>query len=253
MLCSTLMDPPFSGLLNFNKPTGITSAKALYRVRRITGLRKSGHAGTLDPAADGVLLLCFGKGTKRVERLMDLPKSYHAVGRLDVTSASFDSDSPHQPVDVATVPTANAVTDAATQLVGAIQQIPPVVSAIKVGGKPSYRLARTGKPPELAARTVQVYGLAITHFAWPEVRFDVHCGRGTYVRALIRDLGALLGTGGCLTGLTRTAIGPFRLADSTSFEDLEAGLFSSRRMEVEQLDALLDEVCPRQLPGDSLG
>ncbi len=250
MLSSTFMDPAFSGLLNFNKPTGITSAKALYRVRSLTGLRKSGHAGTLDPAADGVLLLCFGKGTKRVERLMDLPKSYHAVGRLDVTSASFDSDSPHQPMDVTTVPSETAVADAARLLVGAIQQIPPVVSAIKIGGKPSYRLARTGKPPVLAARTVQVYSLEISHYAWPEVAFDVRCGRGTYVRALIRDLGTHLGTGGCLTGLTRTAIGPFQLANSTTFEDLEAGLFAERRLDVDRLDSLLDKVSPAASPAD---
>ncbi len=209
------------GIINFNKPTGITSAKALYRVRKITGVRKSGHAGTLDPGADGVLVLCLGKATKLVETLMDQPKLYRAKARLDVTSESFDSDRPLVEVPVATVPDESAVRAACRCFQGAVEQVPPAISAIKVGGRPAYKLNRAGQTLELKARTVQFYWLHVHHYQWPTIDFEVACGRGTYVRGLIRDLGAALGTGGCLTGLTRTAVGPFRVADAHSFADLE--------------------------------
>ena len=209
------------GIINFHKPIGITSAKALYRVRRITGQRKSGHAGSLDPAADGVLILCLGRATRLVERLMDQPKVYRATARLDVTSTSYDSDRPLEPVAVARVPDETAVRAAAATLEGVIQQAPPAVSAIKIGGRAAYDLERAGKPPELAPRPVRVYWLEVTSYAWPALEFAVACGRGTYVRALIRDLGAALGTGGCLTGLTRTRVGPFALEEAWTFEALE--------------------------------
>lgn len=229
----------FDGLLNFCKPTGTTSAKALYKVRSLTGIRKSGHAGTLDPAADGVLLLCMGRATKRVEALMNLPKVYRAVGRLDVSSKSFDSDSPHEPVEVGTVPTEAQVAEALAEFKGEIQQVPPAVSAIKVGGTRAYKLARRGMPVDLPARAVQIYSLTLSRYAWPELEFELACGRGTYVRAIIRDLGLKLGTGGCLTALTRTAVGPFAADEATSFSDLEQGLFEQRRLPLEQLDCLL--------------
>jgi tRNA pseudouridine55 synthase len=210
------------GIINLNKPAGITSAKALYRVRKITRVRKSGHAGTLDPAADGVLVLCFGEATKLVEALMDQPKLYRATARLDVTSNSFDSDCPLVEVPIAAVPDEHAVRVACGSLEGAIEQVPPAISAIKVNGRPAYKHSRAGQPLELRARTVRVYWLHVHHYRWPTVDFEVACGRGTYVRALIRDLGGILGTGGCLTALTRTAVGPFRLAAAHTFADLEA-------------------------------
>ena len=129
------------GLINLNKPTGITSAKALYQVRSITKVRKSGHAGTLDPAATGVLVLCLGKATKLVESMMNQPKVYRATARLDVTSESFDSDRPLVPVEVKCVPTADDVRLACERFVGEIEQVPPKISAIKVGGVPAYKLA----------------------------------------------------------------------------------------------------------------
>ena len=204
-----------------NKPVGITSAKALYRVRSITRVRKSGHAGTLDPAADGVLVLCLGRATKLVESVMDQPKVYHATARLDVTSGSFDSDSELTHVDVATPPPAERVVKALASFEGCISQLPPAVSAIKIGGRPAYKLARKGEVVELKPRPVRVYWLRLCSYLWPDIRFSMCCGRGTYVRALIRDLGEVLGTGGCLTGLTRAAVGPFILERSATFADLE--------------------------------
>lgn len=232
--------PQFDGLLNFHKPTGITSAKALYRVRSLTGIRKSGHAGTLDPAASGVLLLCMGRATKRVELLMNLPKVYRATGRLDVTSKSLDSDSPHEAVVVSKIPSPDEVALAAREFVGPIKQVPPLVSALKVGGTRAYKLARQNRAVDLPPRTVQVYGMEVLRYDWPVIEFEVACGRGTYIRAIIRDLGRKLGAGGCLTALVRTAVGPFSLAEATSLQDLEEGLFDRRRVGLEELDRLLN-------------
>jgi tRNA pseudouridine55 synthase len=209
------------GLIILNKPAGITSAKALYRVRKLTGVRKSGHAGTLDPAAEGVLILCLGAATKLVERLMDQPKLYRATARLDVTSESFDSDRPLQAVHVGRVPEAAEIVAAMRQFEGEIMQVPPAVSALKVGGRPAYKLERAGRAVELAPRRVRVYWSRMRRYAWPELEFEVSCGRGTYVRALIRDLGTALQTGGCLTHLTRCAVGPFRVEDAWTLSALE--------------------------------
>ncbi|UCG17165.1 MAG: tRNA pseudouridine(55) synthase TruB [Phycisphaerales bacterium] len=210
------------GLINLLKPTGITSAKALYRVRKITGVRKSGHAGTLDPGADGVLVLCLGKGTKLVERIMDQPKVYRATARLDVTSESFDSDSDLTAVDVEAVPSQEDVIRALASFEGCIQQVPPRISAVKLGGQPAYKRARTGEGLELAPRTVTIYWVFVHTYDWPTLDFELACGRGTYVRSVVRDLGAALSTGGCLTSLTRTAVGPFTSNEGWTFEGLEA-------------------------------
>lgn len=211
------------GVINLDKPVGITSAKALYRVRAITRQRKSGHAGTLDPAASGVLILCLGKATKLVERLMDLPKVYRATARLDVTSESFDSDRPLVPIPVSAPPGADAVRNALASFVGTIQQVPPAISAIKIGGVPSYKRAVRGDARPLQPRPVTIYSAKLHACDWPTIDFEVCCGRGTYIRALIRDLGLRLGTGGCLTALQRTRVGPFTIEDAWTLERLSAG------------------------------
>jgi len=208
------------GLLNVYKPVGLTSARALDQVRRITGERKSGHAGTLDPAAEGVLLICLGRGTKLVERLMDLPKVYRATARLDCVSRGFDSEKGVQPVSVARVPSEAEVRAALGALEGWIEQVPPAFSALKVCGVAAYKLARRGRFPELPPRRVHVYWIHVWRYAWPELNFEVACGRGTYIRALVRDLGVRLGTGGCLTGLVRRAVGPFHVASAWALGQL---------------------------------
>jgi tRNA pseudouridine55 synthase len=208
------------GIINLHKPTGITSAKALYAVRKIVGQRKSGHAGTLDPAAGGVLVLCLGRATKLVERIMDQPKVYRARARLDVTSESFDSDSPLIEVPVESQPDEAAVRAALARFEGEIQQVPPAVSAVKVGGQPAYKLQRRGRLLRLQPRAARIYWIRLHGFDWPEIEFEMACGRGTYVRALMRDVGQYLGAGGCLTALTRASVGPFRLSDAWTLEAL---------------------------------
>jgi tRNA pseudouridine55 synthase len=168
-----------------------------------------------------VLLLCLGKATKLVERLMELPKVYRASARLDVTSESFDSERPLIPVPIARQPTVEEAGAAARRLEGLIEQVPPAVSALKVGGRRAYRLERSGRPVTLQPRPARVYWLHIHTWDFPRLDFEVACGRGVYVRALIRDLGALLGVGGCLTGLSRTRIGPFAIEDAWTLERLE--------------------------------
>lgn len=208
------------GIINFEKPSGITSAKALYKVRSITRQRKSGHTGTLDPAASGVLVICMGRATKLVETIMDQPKVYRAKARLDVTSKTFDSDGPTTPIEVPSVPSNTALRDAIMSFEGTIEQTPPAVSAIKVGGVPAYKRVARGQPVKLQPRPVKIYWIHLYGYNWPEIDFEVCCGRGTYIRALIRDLGDKLGTGGCLTSLTRERVGPFARSDAWTLERL---------------------------------
>jgi len=244
------------GIINLNKPTGITSAKALYCVRSITGERKSGHAGTLDPAASGVLLLCLGRATKLVESIMDQPKVYRATARLDVTSESFDIDRPLTVVEFPNIPTIDAVRTACADFEGVIQQTPPQISAVKVRGIPAYKRKAGEVPTVLAPRSVTVYWLHVHAFAWPTIDFAVCCGRGTYVRSLIRDLGHRLGTGGCLTSLARSQVGPFSVEDAWSLDTLrKAAGPIEYLMDLERARAALAQACveiPAPRPHDSL-
>ena len=229
------------GIINFHKPVGITSAKALYRVRKITGQKKSGHAGTLDPGASGVLVLCLGRATKLVERIMDQPKVYRAKARLDVTSRSLDADDPFVEVECDGPPTRAQVAAACCSFEGVIDQVPPKISAIKVGGVPAYKRTRRDEPLRLEPRSVRIYWLHIHAFDWPTLDFEMCCGRGTYVRSLIRDLGERLGTGGCLTSLVRSRVGPFRLDEAWSFETLEtAATAEGYLVGLDQARELLD-------------
>ncbi len=228
------------GLIIFNKPVGITSAKALYRVRKIVKQRKSGHGGTLDPGATGVLVLLMGKGTKLTELIMNQPKVYRATARFDVTSESLDSDSGLLPVQVARVPDEMVVLTAARTFEGEIQQIPPKISAVKVGGKPAYKRAWQGEDIPLAAKTVQIYWLAVHAYHWPKIDFEMACGRGTYVRSLIRDWGKAMGVGGCLTSLSRTRIGPFSIDNTATFDQLESDAPEQHVIPLEEARRLLD-------------
>ena len=214
-------DTPLYGLILLDKREGLTSAQALYRVRKLTGQHKSGHAGTLDPAARGLVILCLGRGTKLVEALMDQPKVYRATARLDVTSASFDRGKAFEPVEVAEPPSAEQVQAALGCFEGEIEQVPPAISAVKVDGIPAYKRTHEQEEFELKPRPARIYWLHLHRYDWPELEFEMACGRGTYVRSLIRDLGVALGTGGCLTVLVRTRIGPFTLDDAWTLESLE--------------------------------
>ncbi|MBL8878282.1 MAG: tRNA pseudouridine(55) synthase TruB [Phycisphaerales bacterium] len=209
------------GLIVLNKPPGISSAQALGWVRRVTRQRKSGHAGTLDPLAEGVLLICLGRATKLVERLMGLPKTYETTVRLDVTNETYDLERPLIPVPGAKQANREAVAQALARFEGEIDQVPPPSSAIKIGGLAAYRRMRAGETFEMPVKRVRIDSICLTTYEWPELKFVMTCGRGTYVRSLVRDLGAALVCGGVMTHLRRSAVGPFDLVMSKSPQEIE--------------------------------
>jgi tRNA pseudouridine55 synthase len=212
----------FQGILNLDKPVGLSSARAVDRVKRLLPRgTKIGHAGTLDPFASGVLLLLIGKSTRLCERLMDSPKRYEATIKLGATTPTDDPESEATEIPGAVAPETDAILAALQTFVGQIRQLPPTFSALKVGGRRAYDLARKGKPVELAARIVRVDSIEMLDYAWPLVRAKIDCGRGTYIRAIARDLGAALGVGGHLTELRRTRVGEFFDSESVKLETVQ--------------------------------
>ncbi|MBI5763067.1 MAG: tRNA pseudouridine(55) synthase TruB [Planctomycetes bacterium] len=210
--------PTPNGLLNLYKPVGKSSANYVYRLRRVFNLRKVGHAGTLDPFADGVLVACIGRGTKLVERLMNLPKHYRTTLRLGVTNATYDTEKPFDPVPGAAAPDRSAIETALTAMTGRIQQVPPSFSAVRIGGVQSYKLAARGAPAPRQPKEVRIDRIDILAYDYPTLTLDIHCGRGTYIRAIARDLGRILACGACCETLQRTAVGPFRVEDSVDLQ-----------------------------------
>jgi tRNA pseudouridine55 synthase len=211
------------GVLNVDKPADLSSARVVSVVKRLLPRgTKIGHAGTLDPFATGVLLLLVGKATKLCERLMNEPKQYEATVKLGGTTATDDPESPETPTPGAAPVAPETVRAALAPLVGEVLQRPPAYSALKVAGRPAYKLARGGQVVELEPRRVRVYGIELLGYEWPVVTIRVDCGRGTYVRAIARDLGTALGVGGYLTQLRRTRVGPFAAADAVTPARLQA-------------------------------
>jgi tRNA pseudouridine55 synthase len=215
------------GIINLNKPLGMSSARAVAMVKRLLprGV-KIGHAGTLDPFATGVLLLLIGKATRLCEQLMDQPKQYVATIKLGATTQTDDPECPETPWPGVQPVERERVEIALTSFVGEIQQRPPAYSAIKVGGRRAYDLARKGREVVLERRAVQVYGIELLEYSWPLARVRIDCGRGTYIRAIARDLGEALSTGGYLTTLTRTRVGSYLLAASVDIARLQGGPIS---------------------------
>jgi tRNA pseudouridine55 synthase len=211
-----------AGVLNVDKPPGRTSFQIVSLVRRLSGVRKVGHAGTLDPLATGVLLVCLGQAVRVSEYLMELPKTYLATVRLGIATDTFDTEG--ETVfegDPSTVGEAS-LREALDTLRGRGEQTPPVYSALKVGGTPAHRLARAGKPVSLRPRPARIDSIELLSFASPSLELEVRCGKGTYIRTLADDLGQLLGCGAHLTALRRSAVGPFQVEDAVSAEGLEA-------------------------------
>jgi tRNA pseudouridine55 synthase len=212
------------GVINLDKPAGQSSARMVGIIKRQLLPRgtKVGHAGTLDPFATGVLLILVGRATKRCEELMHGQKEYLARLRFGATTPTLDPESA-ETVDAQVRPVDEpALRQAMAALVGEIEQMPPVYSALKIGGRPAYELARKGKPVELKARRVRIDALELLRFNWPEAEIRVACGRGTYIRSLARDVAAALGTLGYVRELRRTQVGPFRIEQSVTLEKLLA-------------------------------
>ena len=214
------------GIINVDKPPGITSAGAVGRVKRLLPKgTKIGHAGTLDPFATGVLLLLVGKATKLCESLMDQPKQYVTTVMLGSTTPTDDPESSQIVWPALTTvdpPSISKIDHTLQKFVGQIIQQPPIYSALRVNGKRAYALARAGKVPVLAPRQVNIYSIENVGYEWPLLRLKVDCGRGTYIRSLARDIGAALDVGGHLTQLRRTRVGDFWIDSAMPLADLSA-------------------------------
>lgn len=210
------------GFLNLYKPAGMTSMEALRRVKRITGQRrKVGHAGTLDPLAEGVLPICFGQATRLMEHVVSGVKRYRMTVRLGARSNTYDAEGDVEEVASPDALTRSEIAAALISFVGVIAQVPPMFSAIKVDGQRLYDLARSGKVIDRPPRQVQVHAIHIDEIDLPFLRLTVDCGRGTYLRSIAHDLGQALGVGAYVTGLTRVSCGQFIAEDGIDLFSLE--------------------------------
>lgn len=206
-----------------NKASGMTSHDVVARVRRIAGQRRVGHAGTLDPAATGVLPVLLGQATRVAEYLSESGKAYRATIRFGVETTTYDGEgaiTSESPVQL----TLDDIERALPRFLGDQEQLPPIYSAIKRGGVPLYALARAGKEVQVTARRVHIDELRVVGWESPTLMLDVECGKGTYIRSLAHDLGQLLGPGAHLAGLVRTRSGPFTLDQAITVEELGAAV-----------------------------
>ncbi|MFM1920344.1 MAG: hypothetical protein RLZZ303_1978 [Candidatus Hydrogenedentota bacterium] len=209
-----------TGILLVDKPSGMTSHDVVDRVRKAAGTRRVGHTGTLDPNATGLLVLCLGKATRLSEHLTGLDKTYEGTMRLGITTDSYDSDGEvvqERPVPELTLEQIQAICDRFT---GAIEQLPPMVSAVKVGGERLYKIARKGEVVERQPRKVTVHEFKVLEYNAPDALIRVRCTSGTYVRALCHDVGEILGCGAILSSLRRTQVGRHSVADAATLDDL---------------------------------
>ncbi len=231
MVCITfltfaIMDKPTNvfeegQVLLINKPLHWTSFDAVRKIRNLIRIKKVGHAGTLDPLATGLLIICTGKFTKRINEFMAQEKEYTGTFTLGATTPTYDLESiPENPKSYDTL-TEAAIKEATMNFTGEIMQVPPAHSAIKVDGKRVYELARQGKEVKLEPRKLFIKEFQIVHIELPVVHFRVVCSTGTYIRSLANDFGAALGCGGYLSSLCRTRIGEFDITNAMSMMEFE--------------------------------
>lgn len=234
--------PSMDGLLILDKPSGPTSFALVDRVRRLCRIRRVGHAGTLDPLASGILLILLGQATRIARYLEPLPKEYRAVIKLGVATDTDDAEG--RIISQAEVPLLSRaeVASRLKRYIGEIEQIPPLYSALKKNGQPFYRLARKGQKELPKPRMVRIHRLELLDFNGQEVELDIACSRGTYVRALARDLGRELGCGGMLAWLRRTAVGPFGVENATAWQGLDREKIESASLTIDQALAFMPAV-----------
>ena len=237
------------GILNVYKPAGCTSRDVANRVQRLVRPAKVGHAGTLDPIASGVLVVCLGPATRLVEYVQRMPKAYRAVFLLGRTSPTDDVESEATELPGAPVPTREQVEAALPQFVGRILQTPPAYSAVKLKGRRAYELARKGEEVQIEPRTVTVHSLQIAAYESPELTLEVRCGSGTYVRSLGRDLARSLGTGAVMSALERTAVGVFHSEDAVDGDALNAAAIDASLLPPQMA---LSDVPHRELTPDEV-
>ena len=223
MKSQALAQNSFQGIVLINKPAGITSHDVVGSVRRIFRMRRVGHAGTLDPMATGVLVILLGNSTKLFDKFVAFDKTYRATLRLGLKTTTADimgqtlSERPYSGIDEA------AMTKVFSQFTGEIEQLPPMVSAVKHKGERLYKIARQGIEVERTARKVRIDELSIIECRFPDVEFLMSCSKGTYVRQLAEDVGEVLGCGACISQIERTKVGPFTIDKAVTLENLNEG------------------------------
>lgn len=200
-------------ILLIDKPAGITSFDVIRRLRRRLGMRKMGHAGTLDPFATGLLIVATEADTKKLPHFMGMPKTYEAVFEFGKISSTYDADGEIKEQSLRNVERAE-LAEVLTEFIGEIDQSPPRFSAIKIRGRRAYDLARAGREFVLPKRKVHVFSIKIIKWGWPLVELEISCGKGTYIRSLAHDMGARLGCGAYVKALRRTKIGDFSVGDA---------------------------------------
>lgn len=237
---------PLTGVLLVDKPHGMSSNGLLQKVRWLYQAQKAGHTGALDPAATGLLPICFGEATKFTQFLLDADKRYRTTGLMGVQTDTLDAEgeiTKTAKVPVITQASINSLID--KQFLGDIEQIPPMYSALKRDGKKLYELAREGQSIELEARPVTVFQNEIVSWQSPELTLDVHCSKGTYIRTLMADIGDALGCGAHVTQLRRTSHGKFQLENAVSLDQLiqmqEAGDTAAMDSLLLSIDVLLED------------
>jgi len=208
------------GLLNINKPQGVTSRDVVNRVGRVLRGVKIGHAGTLDPLATGVLVLCVGPATRLVEYIQRMPKRYVGTFLLGRASDTEDVEGHVTELVDPPRPTLEQIERALPNFIGEIDQLPPAFSALKVGGRRAYDLARKGETVALKPRKVAIHEIAVTRYEYPELELEIACGSGTYIRSLGRDIARSLGTEAVMSALQRTAIGEFHVEQACQTQQL---------------------------------
>lgn len=240
------------GVLLLDKPQGLSSNAALQRAKRLYLAAKAGHTGTLDPLATGLLPICFGDATKFAQALLDAHKTYVAILRLGVTTTTGDAEGEQ----LATHPVSlsrHEVESVLPRFVGRIQQVPPRHAALKRDGRKYYEYARQGVEIVRHPRAVEIGEIALLDCRLPEVELRVHCGKGTYIRALAEDIGAALGCGAHLTALSRTASGEFALAEALTLDELERRSMAERDAALLPVDALVTKLTRLDLePSDAI-
>ena len=241
------------GIINIDKPISKTSFAVVAAIRRLAGERRVGHGGTLDPMASGVLPVCIGRGTRVVEFLAEARKTYTAEITLGVTTDTYDTEGRitqrGDPFGIER----ETIVEALKSFQGRVEQRPPMYSAVKHNGRRLYELARMGVTVERPLRPANIYRIELLNYASPLLTLEVECGKGTYIRSIADDLGRALGCGAHLTGLVRTAYGPFRIDDAVSLDGFEAACREGQWQElVRPLDIAL-ETWPAVIVSDEQG
>jgi tRNA pseudouridine55 synthase len=233
----------YFGILNINKPAGVTSRWVVDRVQRLVRPDKVGHAGTLDPLATGVLVVALGQATRLIEYVQQSRKSYRGTFLLGRSSDTEDTDGTVTELPDAPIPQLSELKAAAARMIGEIQQRPPAYSAIKVEGQRAYDLARAGRPVELAPRPVQIHRIEVVAYEYPQLVLDIDCGGGTYVRTVGREMAEACGTASVMSGLVRNAVGEFRIEKAIDVETLSKESIAQALISPLQAVSELATVC----------